>query len=163
MYFRCIFSVFYVYFTCTSRVYHVYFRCITDVKSMYASVFITCIIKIYMVANIYMTRVRNSDVLLTSYLAGWEQDSNRRTSASESDAPPTELLGLDYNHHLHCAYKLHMWGKEYGVVVYFNRTSRKRGFIICLLSGSKILNKLQTTWSTRLTRILLPFKRVTLV
>ena len=49
-----------------------------------------------MVANIYMTCARNSDALLTSYLAGWERDSNRQTSASESDTLPTELLGLDY-------------------------------------------------------------------
>ena len=60
------------------------------------SVFITCNIKIYMVTNIYMTCVRNSDALLTSYLARWERDSNRRTSASESETLPTELLGLDH-------------------------------------------------------------------
>ena len=93
------FDVFSVYFPCISRAFHVYFPCIsgvTDVKSMYTSVFITCNIKIYMIANIYMTCARNSDALLTSYLAGWERDSNRRTSASESDTLPTELLGLDY-------------------------------------------------------------------
>ena len=43
-----------------------------------------------------MTCVRNDDALLTSYLTGWERDSNRRTSASESDTLPTELLRLDY-------------------------------------------------------------------
>ena len=96
MYFWCISGVFHVYITCISRVFPGYFRCITDVKSIYTSVFITCNIKLYMVANIYMICVRNSDALLTSYLAGWERDSNRRTSASESDTLPTELLGLDY-------------------------------------------------------------------
>ena len=54
------------------------------------------IANVRMVINIYMTCVRNDDALLTSYLAGWERDSNRRTSASESDTLPTELLRLDY-------------------------------------------------------------------
>ena len=94
VYFRCIFSVFPVYFTYISRVFPVYFRCITDVKSMYTSVFITCNIKVhvYMVVNVYMTCVRNNDALI----AGWEQDLNRRTSASGSDTLPTELSRLGY-------------------------------------------------------------------
>ena len=96
MYFWCISRVFPGYFPGISRVFPGYFPGINDVKSMHTSVFITCNIKIYMIANIYMTCARNSDALLTSYLAGWDRDPNRRTSASESDTIPTELLGLDY-------------------------------------------------------------------
>ena len=144
MYFWCIFGVFHVYITCISRVFPGYFRCITDVKSMYTSVFITCNIKLYMVANIYMICVRNSDALLTSYLAGWEQDSNRRTSASESDTL-TDWATAAWlsNHHLHCAYQLHMSWKECTVLAYFYHTSETRWFMIFLLSGSKMLKKLQ--------------------
>ena len=133
-----------MYFTCISRVFPGYFRCITDVKSMYTSVFITCNIKLYMVANIYMICVRNSDALLTSYLAGWEQDSNRRTSASESDTL-TDWATAAWlsNHHLHCAYQLHMSWKECTVLAYFYHTSETRWFMIFLLSGSKMLKKLQ--------------------
>ena len=68
-----------------------------------------------MVIDIYMTCVRNDNALLTSYLAGWERDSNRRTSASESDTL-TDWATAAWlcNHHLHCTYKKHMRGKECG-------------------------------------------------
>ena len=60
-----------------------------------------------------MTCVRNSDALLTSYLAGWERDSNRQTSASESDTlNDWAIAAWLCNRHLQCAYKLHMSWKE---------------------------------------------------
>ena len=45
-----------------------------------------------------------------------------------SKSPRTRYTWLS-NHHLHRAYMLHIRGKECGVFVYFNHTSKTRGFM----------------------------------
>ena len=102
MYGQGIVSVFLVYFTCKSRVYHVYFPGISGVSAMSSPCILLCLSRVIsryiMVANIYMTCVRNSDALLTCNLT-LRDGSRIRTDELllQSRTPlPTELLGLDY-------------------------------------------------------------------
>ena len=124
-YFRCIFRAFPVYFKYISRVFPLYFRCITDVKSMYTSVLIPCNIKIW-----FSISTKHAYVIMMHSLHLTFRGRRTDKLLLQSRTPYWATVAW------------HMRGKECGVLVYFNHTPKTRGFMICLLSGSKILNKI---------------------